>query len=194
MKHIILPGEKIADGKLRVSHTFTDGDATYAAVLGFLDEDRFMPLEGPYQSRQDDVIVGIVIGVRSAGYEIDINTPYGAFVQSRDLRIRLQAGDIVMAQIYGGGKEEAKLTQVRRLPAGKIVHFQPMKIPRLIGKKSSMINLIKEGTGGEIIVGNNGYIWISENCNVPKALEALETIQQKAHQSGLTDEIAALLK
>ena len=76
---------------------------------------------------------------------------------------------------------------------GKLVSFPPAKIPRLIGKKSSMLLLIKEQTGGDIVVGNNGLIWISSKSDIPLVLKAMNLIERKAHFSGLTDEVSAML-
>lgn len=193
-RQLILPGQKIADQKLNLPNTHVEGEATYATVIGFLEEGRYIPLEARYRAYPEDVVVGIVMDSRHAGYEVDINLPYSAFVQSRDVRVQLEPGAVIMARIFRIGASDIDLTEVRKLPRGKVIDFPPAKVPRLIGKKSSMINMIKEQTGGEIIVGNNGYIWISESCDIPRVLKAVHVVVQKAHQSGLTDEIAALLQ
>jgi exosome complex RNA-binding protein Rrp4 len=56
-----------------------------------------------------------------------------------------------------------------------------------------MLLLLKEYAGGELMVGNNGYVWISETSGMPLLLKTLKLIERKAHKSGLTDEVAALL-
>ena len=80
------------------------------------------------------------------------------------------------------------------MPSGKIVDFPSAKIPRLIGRQSSMLNLLKEAAGGDIIVGNNGYVWLSEKSDIPLLLRAIEMINRNAHMSGLTDRVAAFLR
>ena len=45
-----------------------------------------------------------------------------------------------------------------------------------------MVDLIKNYTGGEIFVGNNGYVWISEKNNIPLAIESIEMIIKKHTQ------------
>jgi exosome complex RNA-binding protein Rrp4 len=57
-----------------------------------------------------------------------------------------------------------------------------------------MLSLLKTYTGGEIMVGNNGYVWISDQSNIPLLLKAIKLIELKAHKSGLTDTIAQMLK
>lgn len=195
-KKIVLPGEKIADEKLRVPNTYTDGNATYAAVVGTMDENgKYIALETPYFAHVGDVVVGMVVDVRHAGYEVDLNMPEGGFIPTRDIRIDLQLGDFVLCKIKSVNEVgDVDLGEVRRLPKGKIIRFPPAKVPRLIGRKSSMISLLKEYTGGEIMVGNNGFVWVSDKSDMPLILKAIERIKQKAHKSGLTDEIAEFLK
>jgi exosome complex RNA-binding protein Rrp4 len=57
-----------------------------------------------------------------------------------------------------------------------------------------MLSLLKTYAGGEIMVGNNGYVWISDQSNIPLLLKAIKLIELKAHKSGLTDTIAQMLK
>jgi exosome complex RNA-binding protein Rrp4 len=57
-----------------------------------------------------------------------------------------------------------------------------------------MLMLIKDYVGGDLMVGNNGMVWISERSDMPLALKAIKLIEKKAHKSGLTDEVAAMLK
>jgi len=194
MKVIVLPGEKVADGQRRIPYTFVEGDATYAAVIGTQDEDGlYTPLEGRYCPMPGDQVVGVVVRAKTAGYDVDINLPSQAFVSSRSLRMSLPVGSVVIGIIDRVSAVDIDLTSVRRLPVGKLLEFPPTKIPRLIGKRSSMLNLIKEKTAGEIVIGHNGYVWISENTNIPKVLKALSMIDQHAHRSGLTDQVSALL-
>ena len=195
-KRIILPGEKIADGKVTAPNTFFDGNATYAAVIGMMDEDgRYLSLENRYKPFVGDVVVGMVTDVRHAGYEVDLNLPHGGFIPTRDVRLTLQLGDFVICKIKSVNEVgDVDLGEVRRLPKGKIIDFPSAKVPRLIGRKSSMITLLKDYTGGDIMVGNNGYVWMSEKSNIPLLLKAITMIEKNAHKSGLTDRMAEFLK
>ncbi|VVC04824.1 Exosome complex component Rrp4 [Candidatus Bilamarchaeum dharawalense] len=195
-RKIVLPGEKIADGRINAPNTFSDGTATYAAVIGMMDEEnRYVPLENRYKPVVGDVVVGMVTDVRHAGYEVDLNLPEGGFIPTRDIRLTLQLGDFVICKIKSVNEVgDVDLGEVRRLPKGKIIEFPSAKVPRLIGRKSSMLNLLKDYSGGEIMVGNNGYVWMSERCDMPLLLKTIKVIERKAHKSGLTDEIANMLK
>lgn len=190
-----MPGEKIAEGRINAPNTFFGENATYAAVIGMVDDEgRYIPLENRYRASVGDVVVGIVTDVRHAGYEVDLNLPEGGFIPTRDVRLTLQLGDFVICRVKSVSEVgDVDLGEVRRLPKGKIVDFPSAKVPRLIGKKSSMINLLKDYAGGDIMVGNNGYVWMSEKCDMPLLLKAIKLVERKAHKSGLTDEVAAML-
>lgn len=195
-KKIVLPGDRIAEGRINAPNTFSDGNATYAAVIGMMDEEgRYVPLENRYKPVVGDVVVGVVTDVRHAGYEVDLNLPDGGFIPTRDVRLTLQLGDFVISKIKSVNEVgDVDLGEVRRLPKGKIIEFPSAKVPRLIGRKSSMLNLLKDYSGGDIMVGNNGYVWMSEKCDMPLLLKTIGLIERKAHKSGLTDEVANILK
>ncbi|MFH1785733.1 MAG: hypothetical protein ABH842_04865 [Candidatus Micrarchaeota archaeon] len=195
-KKIVLPGERIAEGRITAPNTYSDGAATYAAVIGILDEEgRYVPLENRYKPTVGDVVVGMVTDVRHAGYEVDLNLSDGGFIPTRDIRLTLQLGDFVICKIKSVNEVgDVDLGEVRRLPKGKIIDFPSAKVPRLIGRKSSMLNLLKDYSGGDMMVGNNGYVWMSEKCDMPLLLKTIKLIERKAHKSGLTDEVANMLK
>jgi len=195
-KKIVLPGEKIADGKVAAPNTFFDEGSTYAAVVGMLDDTgRYVPLENRYKPLVGDVVVGTVSDVRHAGYEVDLGLPEGGFIPTRDIRLTLQLGDFVICKVKMVTEVgDVDLGEVRRLPMGKIAEFPSAKVPRLIGRQMSMLTLLKENTGGDIIVGNNGYVWISEQCNMPLLLKAIKLIERNAHKSGLTDKVSNMLR
>lgn len=195
-KKIVLPGEKIADGRVNAPNTYYENGATYAAVVGMAgDEGRYIPLENRYRPSVGDVVVGMVVDVRHAGYEVDLNLPHGGFIPTRDVRLTLQLGDFVICRVKSVNEVgDVDLGEVRRLPKGKVIEFPSAKVPRLIGKKNSMITLLKDYTGGDIMVGNNGYVWVSDRSDMPLLLKAVGVIERKAHKSGLTDEIANLLR
>ena len=72
----------------------------------------------------------------------------------------------------------------------------PTKIPRIIGRKGSMISMIKQETGCQIILGLNGVILVTgKNLEDEElAITAIKKIEEESHTSGLTDRITQLLK
>lgn len=81
------------------------------------------------------------------------------------------------------------------LRGGQIIKITSSKVPRVIGKGGSMINMIKKLTQSRIIVGQNGWIWISsKNPELEKlAIEAILKIERESHTRGLTDRIKNML-
>ncbi|MHC1636780.1 MAG: KH domain-containing protein, partial [Candidatus Nezhaarchaeales archaeon] len=88
------------------------------------------------------------------------------------------------------GKDLGKISD------GRLIKISPAKIPRLIGRKGSMVNLIKRETGCKIVIGQNGYIWIKGKDSKLEALaeKAIRKIEQEAHMSGLTQRIQDMLQ
>ncbi len=195
-KQLVLPGEKIADGRINMQNVYFDGTSTYAAVVGTLDsQGHYIPLETRYKATVGDVVIGTVMDVIHAGYRVDLNLPQSGFVPTRNTKIELQLGDFILCRVKSVSEVgDVDLGDVRRLPKGKIIQFPSAKVPRLIGRKSSMLLLLKTYAGGELMVGNNGYVWISDNSNIPLVLKAIKLIEMKAHKSGLTDSVAKMLK
>lgn len=193
-KKIVLPGEKVADATYHSAHTYIYEGATYAAVVGTLDDSgRFIPLESKYRAQIGDTIVGMVTGTRHSGYEVDVGLSHKSFLSTRDVRTKLELADFIVCKARSVDEVgNVELSEVRRLPKGKVIPFPPAKVPRLIGKKSSMLMLLKDKVG-DVVVGNNGSVWVSETANIPLLLKAIDLVEKKAHLSGLTDQVANLL-
>jgi exosome complex component RRP4 len=83
-----------------------------------------------------------------------------------------------------------------KITRGEIVKVTPTKIPRVIGRKGSMISMIKQETGCQIILGLNGIILITgKNLEDEQlAMMAIHKIEEESHTSGLTDRIVQMLK
>ncbi|MDD5023432.1 MAG: KH domain-containing protein [Candidatus ainarchaeum sp.] len=192
---IIVPGEKISDSTLSLSSTYIKDGKTYALAVGMMDENKFTPLEWIYTPKLDDTLVGIVSDKNPKGYSIDINLPDRGMINARDIRDRLRIGDVVFGIVssfssYG----DIVFYTPKKLQKGKVFKIPSSKIPRIIGKKSSMISMIREATGTQIVVGNNGYIWVDLAGNVSLVGKVFEEIVENAHKKGLTDHIAKFIE
>jgi exosome complex component RRP4 len=194
LEKIVVPGEMLWEKEIRVPNTTVVEGKTYATVLGMVRDDRFIPLELVYKPKPGDNVVGIVTNVRHAGYSIELNLPYEGFISSKFTRVSFQQGDLIYGRVkFVDEVGNADITDAKRLPAGKILDVPASKVPRIIGKKSSMLNVIRDGTGCSIFVGNNGYIWIGGKGNLPLALKTMNFIVANAHKHGLTDKVAEYL-
>ena len=193
MKEIVVPGDKV-DGKVE-SYVFKEGNSVYSMVLGVMDDregyGRIVPLNGKYFPQVEDYVVGVVTDVKRGGYVLDINSPYDAFLASRR---RYNNGEVIFAKV--GDVSEVRnvsLTMDKQLYDGELMEIMAVKIPRVIGKKNSMVMLIKEKTKTDIYVWRNGRIWL-KGGDIDKAKRAILKIEKEAHTDGLTDRITEFLK
>ena len=60
----------------------------------------------------------------------------------------------------------------------------------MIGKKGSMINMIKDKTNCKIVVGQNGLVWVKGDEDMEQLTKnIIHLIEAEAHTSGLTNKI-----
>ena len=196
MARIVVPGEMVSDKAERIAYTAVDGGKTYATVASMMSDDgKLVPLAGPYEPLADDLIVGVVAEVRFAGYTMGLNCPFYTFLSSRETQGSFALGDVVFARIKTVDEvKNVELTEARVLREGRLVSVAPVKVPRIIGRKNSMITMIADSTDCQIYIGRNGYVWISEKGNPALAISAIRKIEAEAHIAGLTDRVAEYLK
>ena len=209
-RKIVIPGEIVAKGEQYSSGDGTqrEGEEIIAIKYGFLEENddlvKIIPISGAYQPRRGNVIVGKVEHITFNGWVINIGAPDNAFLSLNEVprfvdRDRLEEvmkiGDMVTAKIWSLNKKDINLSIKSRglgkIDRGIITRVNPSKVPRVIGKEGSMVNLIKSETGCDITVGQNGLIWVKGEKIEDElfAKNALEFINEKFHISGLTEEI-----
>jgi exosome complex component RRP4 len=121
-------------------------------------------------------------------------------VEFGETRKFMSVGDVVLLKIVGS--DEQKRIQItmqdhglRKLTGGMVLEISPSKVPRVIGKNGSMIQMLKNMTGCRIYVGQNGRIWIDGDLdNIVKAVQAVRMIEEEAHAHGLTEKVKQLLE
>jgi exosome complex component RRP4 len=168
-----------------------------------------VPLSGVYVPRPGDGIIGFIEDLQNTSWLVDINSPYDAIMQlgeavgefvditKRDISTYFDIGEIIYAKILNVTKSKhVQVTmndhRAKKLSDGRLLIITPSKVPRLIGKEGSMIELIKKETKCQIIVGQNGIVWIKGERE-GLASKAIKTIELESHVSGLTDKITELL-
>ncbi len=215
MRKIVMPGDLIAKNPRAAGYgTYVEKGKVYAKFLGLLDKTdtsvRVIPLKGRYIPSQGDVVIGIVREVTANGWIVDIYSPYQAFLpvteypenalKNRKVNEVLDIGDAIIGKVLNiDPKMKVTLTMKDRVckpvRVGRIVAINPARVPRVIGKKGSMIKLLKSELGVQIIVGQNGLIWINgDRRKVSIAEEAIYIIEEEAHTDGLTDRITEFVK
>ena len=212
----VIPGDVIVTGDYRpgmfVQRRGNDMVALRVGLAEIIRNDvKVIPLSGAYMPRPEDMVVGKVVSVTGYGWEADINSCFvgylpGSFVFGRDfspathdLTTRFNVGDLLLAKIEAFDRTKDPQLSIRgpglgKIPQGEIVKMTPMKVPRLIGRKGYMINMIAETTATEIKVGQNGVVVIDGSPEgVQKAAEAVRLVEQDAHTPDLTTKVQQLL-
>lgn len=198
-KRVVIPGEVITEERKRTgSHVFVENGRVISETLGIVYTDapvaQVVALRGKYEPTIDDVVIGIVAQETFNGYLVDLGAMYNSFVSKESVRDKLERGSVVSAKVTSVSEiGEIELEDPRGFFGGELITIAPVKVPRVIGKQGSMLNVLKNGTGSNIVVGRNGRIW-AKGGNVQLLRRALQFIEEHSHQSNLTQSIEAFLK
>jgi exosome complex component RRP4 len=217
-KQLVTPGELLAEGDyLPGENTYMEENKIYAQRIGLVDDENkkvnVVALRAFYVPKVGDIVIGTVVEVGFNGWTVDIKSPYTALLRASDVLSRpfkpqndelsqvLNAGDLIVAKIASYDRaHDPQLTVgepgLGKITRGQIMRVVPTKIPRVIGRKGSMISMIKQETGCQIILGLNGVILVTGKTTEDEefAMSAIKKIEQESHISGLTDRITQLLK
>ena len=216
-KEIVVPGETIATGMsfLPGKGAYRESDKILAQRLGMVSVEgkviKLIPLAGKYIPKLKDRVIGRVFDVLMTGWRMEINSPYSAVMtlkdatsefipRGADLTQYFGLGDYVVCQIVNVTSQKLIDTSMkgpglRKLRGGRVIEVNSQKVPRIIGKDGSMVGMIKQATGCNIIVGQNGWIWLDgEPQGEVTAVKAIKKIEEEAHLGGLTDRMAAWLE
>ena len=198
-RKVVIPGEVLTTERKKLgANVFLREGKIISSRLGLLQESAerisVIPLEGKYLPKENDFIVGFITSEKYYGYTVDINSIYESMIYKRDLRKPLKIGSFISARISRVNElHEAELSNVKVLFGGEIMKVSPVKIPRIIGKNNSMINLIKKYTKSFIVVGKNGIVWLNGG-NIGLAIEAIRIVEAEAHLTNLTNRITEFLE
>ncbi|PIN89617.1 hypothetical protein COU60_03335 [Candidatus Pacearchaeota archaeon CG10_big_fil_rev_8_21_14_0_10_34_76] len=214
-REIVIPGEIIVSGDdyLPGEGVRREGDNIVASKFGLAEQIgrvvKIISVTGSYVPRRNNVILGRITDVLHNGWLLDIDAASSAFlpvaevpryINQHEMSQFLAIGDIVSAKIWsikGRGIDLAmKGRGLGKVEGGFIFRIQPSRVPRVIGREGSMITLIKEDTGCNITVGQNGWIWIKgESIDQElRARKAIEYIADKVNVGGLTEHMEAWFK
>ena len=218
-RDLVVPGTLLAQGPFKNGRgTFKEGNRLYSSVVGLVRVSNgtvsVVPLEGPYIPEVGDTVIGKIVDVKFSNWIVDIGAPYQAGLRVQDviegrvdvlktdLRKIFDIGDIIYAKVKAFNEINQIDLSTRGMPfnggplkGGQLVKITPSKVPRLIGKGGSMINMIKNLTGTRIIVGQNGWVWVSGRKEELEklAIEAILKVNRESHTQGLTDRVREML-
>jgi exosome complex component RRP4 len=196
---ILIPGDNM---RKKDSNSYEIDNNYYSKYILLVKEDKTTRLFGYYMPEVNDIIIGKVIDVLSNGWIIDINSPYLGKLSLKEIGVDpndlYTYGDYILCQIVRMTKNkliDLEIKKKEKLNDGLILKVDPARIPRLIGKNSSMLNLIKEYLKIDIIIGKNGRIYLNGSINdVYKAVDIIRFIINNSYKSGLTEKVKEILE
>jgi len=214
-RKIVVPGETIVQGE-----DFLPGDGTrreekdiVANRFGLADLSdklvRVIPLSGVYAPRRGNVVIGTIVGINFKGWMIDYGGYANGFLNvaevpryigKGELRDFLDFGDVVCAKVFSTDGNNVdlsiKLRGFGQIDGGQLIKVNANKVPRIIGKEGSMVNLIKDATSCDITVGQNGTIWVvaQEIENELNAKKIIDFICENSFVSGLTEKVEEFIE
>ncbi|BFZ20113.1 hypothetical protein BsWGS_23152 [Bradybaena similaris] len=182
--NIVTPGDIItADtGFMRGHGTYMDDDRLHASVAGTVERvNRLIsvrPLKTRYNGEIGDVVIGRVIEVAQKRWRVEthsrmdsvlmlssVNLPGGELRRRSEedekmMRLYLKEGDVISAEVQNVMSDGCLSLHTRSLKYGKLGQGILVKVPPslILRRKTHFHNL---PVGAAIILGNNGYIWIS---------------------------------
>ena len=217
-RQLVTPGDLLAQGNyIAGDDTYKENDKIYATRVGLVDyehrEIHVTALKAFYVPSVEDTVVGKVTEVGLGGWMVDINAPYLAVLRASDVLDRpfrpqkndlpsiFDVGDLLIAKIVAYDRTRDPLLTVREPGLGKVTHglvaeVTPTKIPRVIGRKGSMISMLKRETECRITIGQNGLVLIDGKTLEDEqiAVMAIRKIEKEAHTSGLTDRVTEMIR
>ncbi|GAA5871977.1 hypothetical protein JCM1840_004762 [Sporobolomyces johnsonii] len=179
------PGEIIADaGRWMRGHgTYVQDDKVLASVAGTLERVNKLvsvrPLRTKYRGEVGDLVVGRIIEVGPKRWKVEtrasqnavlmlssVNLPGGVQrrkLESDELQMRtfFQEGDLLVAEVQAFFADGAMSLHTRSLKYGKLKNGQLVTVPpALIVRSKSHFHSLPYGV--DLIIGLNGYIWVSK--------------------------------
>ncbi|MBN2154785.1 MAG: RNA-binding protein [Candidatus Lokiarchaeota archaeon] len=178
-----------------------------------------VPLRGKYRPEIGDKVIGKIVDITSVKWRVDINAKDTGILKPRDAidvydkrsqrgrkkssrELEAEAmkmyelGDMLIANVVSVDRvSDPVLTTVGeslgKIDEGTIIGIDVPKIPRIIGKKGSMIKLLKDLTTCRLFIAKNGLVWVKGATSEYEKLciEAIRKIEREAHTTGLTDRI-----
>lgn len=214
-RQIVIPGEVIIKGNeyLPGEGAYRSGEEVVAGKFGIANISekhvRVIPISGAYYPRRGNTIIGTVVDITFNGWLIDFGGATNAFlpvsevpryINRNELREFLDFGESVIVKVWDvksrGIDVSMKMRGFGKIEGGLIISVNSNKVPRIIGKEGSMVNIIKKATGCEITVGQNGKVWINGSSPEKEITtrKIIEFIVDNAVINGLTEKVEKFIK
>ncbi len=215
-KDLVTPGETVFEGKeiYPNSGVYEENNKIISKYLGVVEYSknsvRVVPMKGRYVPEEGDLVIAEISSVGYSNWRAEMDSAYEGMLKidvavdeyidldEDDLTDYFDIGDAIVVEVSSVTEGmDVNLSmedkRCRKLKGGRIISIHPSKVPRVIGKKGTMIKQIKKKTGSKIIVGQNGQVWIKgKKANL--AAKAVKKVEREAHIDGLTDKIGEWLE
>jgi exosome complex component RRP4 len=174
-RDLVVPGDVLFEGRIRTGdNTFRSNGNVSASRIGLVNYNRGMNVQDA------------------------IDAPFRSDIVMPEI---LDVGETIIAKIVDLDRRRTPILSILgpnlgKVKEGFIFRITPSKIPRLIGKKGSMVNMILRETGCNVVIGQNGWILIQgrNRENEMIIVKVIEKIEREAHISGLTTRVQEYLK
>lgn len=163
-----------------------EDDTIYASVAGVMEQVNKLisikPLKSRYVGEIGDVVVGRVLEVQQKRWKVEtnsrldsalllssVNLPGGelrrrSVEDEQMMRKYLQEGDLISAEVQNVYIDGSLSLHTRSLKYGKLSQGILVKVfPSLIKRRKTHFHNLP--CGASLILGNNGFIWISPIAN-----------------------------
>ena len=189
------------------------GNALVATRIGIAETGRdgvkVMTLSGVYLP-VNDLVIGKIIDHSSLSWEVDINSCFSAHLPAQDvfgegfssarddMTKHFAIGDMITARIIAFDRTRDPMLTVQDRDLGKIprgaARISATRVPRLIGKRGSMIQTIEQATQTRVLIGQNGIVVVTGRLpeGVNLAVRAIRMVEEEAHTANLTQRIKGL--
>jgi len=214
---VVVPGDMLADGGLRPGeNTYRLHGKIHASRVGLVEYNRgvvsVIALRSNYEPRIGETVVGTIVDIDLGSWRVEIEAPSQAVLNVPDAMGEPFRADMVLPEIYDYGDViVSRIVSMNRdgtpilstlepglgkVDAGRMVRITSSKIPRLIGKRGSMVNMILKETGCQIVIGQNGIVLLNSRDREVENLvvHVLQKIETEAHTSGLTNRVYEYIK
>ncbi|MHC1592531.1 MAG: exosome complex RNA-binding protein Rrp4 [Methermicoccaceae archaeon] len=205
---VVIPGEQLSEDVRQAEEgTYVADGNVHSQLYGMVHDAegiRVIPFKGKYIPSEGDVLVGVISEIMSFGWIVDIASPYDSLLHIAEYPRRIDAsemdrylsvGDCIVVVVKEVSPSfhvslELKDGSAKTLKGGRLVEISHTKVPRLIGRKGSMITMLQEETGCSLHVAQNGRVWITGPSKwIPIVADLVFMIEEQAHTSGLTDRV-----
>ena len=213
----VIPGDKIVEGNHRpLMNVVKSGNALIATRIGIAEAGRdgvkVIPLSGVYIPRINDLVIGKIVDHTSLSWEVDINSCFSAHLPASDVFGRdfsparddmgkhLAVGDMITARVLAFDRTRDPMLTLQdrdlgKIATGELLKISATRVPRLIGKRGSMIQTIEQATHTRVLIGQNGIVVVTgrDPEGINQAVKAIRMVEEEAHMANLTQRIKALL-